>query len=123
MSKILMVMSAADTWQRTDGTSYPTGYWAEELAGPHEQFVTAGYTVDFASPGGMLQPLDAHSADPEVAGPDCGRYVECAARVLDELGSPLALGEIDPDDYVAVIIPGGHGPVVDLSKTATSAAS
>lgn len=36
MSRILIVMSAADTWERTDGTSYPTGYWAEELAAPAE---------------------------------------------------------------------------------------
>ncbi|MFC6937091.1 hypothetical protein ACFQHO_47015 [Actinomadura yumaensis] len=66
--KVLIVMSAADVWERTDGSKYPTGYWAEELAAPHEKFVEADYTVDFASPGGVLQPLDEHSADPEVAG-------------------------------------------------------
>ena len=114
MSTILMVMSAAATWERTDGTSYPTGYWAEELAAPHEQFVAAGYAVDFAAPGGVRQPLDAHSADPDVAGPECGRYVAYAARTLDEFGAPLSLDEIDADDYVAVVLPGGHGPVVDL---------
>ncbi|MBP2477749.1 hypothetical protein JOF53_006621 [Crossiella equi] len=34
MSKILVVMSAAEVWARTDGSEYPTGYWAEELAAP-----------------------------------------------------------------------------------------
>lgn len=62
MSRILIAMSAADTWMRTDGLAYPTGYWAEELAAPHAAFVGAGHTVDFASPGGVLQPLDTHSA-------------------------------------------------------------
>lgn len=114
MSKILIVMSAADTWERTDGSLYRTGYWAEELAATHEQFVEAGYPVDFASPGGVLQPLDARSADPEVAGPGCGRYVEYAARVLDAFGPPLPLAEVQADEYVAVVVPGGHGPVVDL---------
>lgn len=52
MSRILIVMSAAAVWERTDGSQYPTGYWAEELAAPHEAFVGAGHTVDFASPGG-----------------------------------------------------------------------
>ena len=118
MSKILIVMSAASVWERTDGSSYPTGYWAEELAAPHEKFIQAGYTVDFASPGGVLQPLDAHSADPEIAGADCARYVAHAEKALREFGPLLKLSEIDINDYVAVLLPGGHGPVVDLYQDA-----
>ncbi|GAA5150877.1 type 1 glutamine amidotransferase domain-containing protein [Pseudonocardia eucalypti] len=116
MSKILIVMSAADAWERTDGSSYPTGYWAEELAAPHQKFVEAGYRVDFASPGGVLQPLDRHSADPEIAGADCARHVAHAERALREFGPPLKLNEVDIADYVAVVLPGGHGPVVDLHR-------
>jgi putative intracellular protease/amidase len=118
VSKILIVMSAADTWERTDGSSYPTGYWAEELAAPHEKFVEAGFTVDFASPGGVLQPLDRHSADPEIAGPDCAHYVEHAERALRDFGPLLKLDEVDVADYAAVVLPGGHGPVVDLHQDA-----
>jgi putative intracellular protease/amidase len=118
VSKILIVMSAASVWERTDGSSYPTGYWAEELAAPHEKFIQAGYTVDFASPGGVLQPLDAHSADPEIAGADCARYVAHAEKALREFGPLLKLSEIDINDYVAVLLPGGHGPVVDLYQDA-----
>ncbi|MFD9736623.1 type 1 glutamine amidotransferase domain-containing protein [Umezawaea sp. NPDC059074] len=118
MTKILIVLSAADTWERTDGSSYPTGYWAEELAAPHERFVAAGLTVDFASPGGVLQPLDAHSADPEIAGPDCAHHVEHAERALREYGPLLKLDEVDVNDYAAVVLPGGHGPVVDLYRDA-----
>lgn len=118
MSRILIVMSAADTWERTDGTSYPTGYWAEELAAPYETFVGAGHTVEFASPGGVLQPLDQHSADPEVAGPDCARYVEVAETALREFGAPLVLAEVDPERYDAIVLPGGPGPVVDLHEDA-----
>ncbi|MET9859054.1 type 1 glutamine amidotransferase domain-containing protein [Streptomyces smyrnaeus] len=116
--KVLIVMSAADVWERTDGSKYPTGYWAEELAAPHEKFVEAGYTVDFASPGGVLQPLDEHSADPAVAGEECGHYVAHAQKTLEEFGPPLKLDGIDIDDYVAVVLPGGHGPVVDLFQDA-----
>lgn len=116
MSKILIIMSAADTWERTDGSRYPTGYWAEEVAAPHEKFVEAGFTVDFASPGGVLQPLDAHSADPAVAGPDCAHHVAHAERALREFGPLLKLDEVDVADYVAVVLPGGHGPVVDLHQ-------
>jgi putative intracellular protease/amidase len=118
MSKILIVMSAADVWERTDGSAYPTGYWAEEVAAPHEKFTEAGFTVDFASPGGVLQPLDAHSANPEVAGPDCAHHVQHAERALREFGPLLKLDEVDIADYVAVVLPGGHGPVVDLYQDA-----
>ncbi|SES07380.1 Putative intracellular protease/amidase [Lentzea xinjiangensis] len=118
MSKILIVMSTADVWERTDGSAYPTGYWAEEVAAPHEKFTEAGYTVDFASPGGVLQPLDAHSANPEVAGPECARYAEHAERALREFGPLLELSRVDVDDYVAIVLPGGHGPVVDLYRDA-----
>jgi putative intracellular protease/amidase len=118
MSKILIVMSAADVWVRTDGSRYPTGYWAEELAAPHEKFVEAGYTVDFASPGGVLQPLDQHSADPKIAGQDCARYVAHAEKALRDFGPLLKLDEVDVDDYVAIVLPGGHGPVVDLFEDA-----
>lgn len=114
MSKILIIMSAADAWERTDGSVYRTGYWAEEVAAPHEKFVRAGHTVEFASPGGVLQPLDRHSADPQVAGQDCARYVAHAEKALREFGPLLKLEEVAVEDYAAVVIPGGHGPVVDL---------
>jgi putative intracellular protease/amidase len=118
VSKILIVMSAAGTWERTDGSLYSTGYWAEEVAAPHERFVRAGFTVDFASPGGVLQPLDEHSADPEVAGPDAMHHVAQAEHALREFGPLLKLDEVDIEDYAAVVLPGGHGPVVDLYKDA-----
>ncbi|WP_019548087.1 type 1 glutamine amidotransferase domain-containing protein [Streptomyces sulphureus] len=118
MSKILIVMSAADVWERTDGSTYPTGYWAEELAAPYEKFVEAGHTVDFASPGGVLQPLDRHSADPELAGADCARYVAQAEQALRAFGPLLKLDEVGIDDYAAMVLPGGHGPVVDLFQDA-----
>ncbi|MFG1607821.1 type 1 glutamine amidotransferase domain-containing protein [Actinoplanes sp. NPDC049265] len=114
MKRVLIVMSAADTWHRTDGTDYPTGYWAEELAAPYEQFSKAGWTVDFASPGGVLQPLDQHSADPDIAGPDCAHWVAVAEAALRRHGPLLVLGELPPGTYDVVVLPGGHGPVVDL---------
>lgn len=114
MSRILIVMSAASVWERTDGSQYPTGYWAEELAAPHEKFVQAGHTVDFAAPGGVLQPLDQHSADPEVAGENCAHWVAHAQQALSDFGPLLELDQINADMYDAIVLPGGHGPVVDL---------
>lgn len=79
-------------------------------------FVEAGYTVDFASPVGVRQPLDAHSADPAIAGEGCAEHVAHARVALDRFGPLLDLAKVDVDDYVAVVLPGGHGPVVDLHQ-------
>ena len=41
-----------------DGTSHPTGYWAEELAEPHRIFVAAGWDITIATPGGVAPTVD-----------------------------------------------------------------
>ncbi|MFC6937090.1 type 1 glutamine amidotransferase domain-containing protein [Actinomadura yumaensis] len=41
-----------------------------------------------------------------------------AQNALKEFGPLLKLDEIDIDDYAAVVLPGGHGPVVDLFQDA-----
>jgi putative intracellular protease/amidase len=64
----------------------------------------------------VLQPLDAHSADPAVAGADCARYVAHAEKALRDFGPLLKLEDIDVRDYAALVLPGGHGPVVDLHE-------
>lgn len=119
MSKILIVLSAADTWTRADGTPYPTGYWAEEFVDIHEVFVKAGHTVDVATPGGIVPTADPKSLSAETVGNE--EAVQFAAY-LDSLGSqlsaPLELASIDTADYAAVVVPGGHGPVEDLFKDA-----
>lgn len=116
MSRILIVMSAASVWERTDGSRYPTGYWAKELAAPHERFVQSGHTVDFASPGSILQPLDQHSADPAVAGEDCARHAAHAQQALSGFGPLLKLDEVSAHTHDAIVLPGGHRPAVDLFK-------
>ncbi len=34
MAKVLFVVTATSYWTVKDGTRHPTGYWAEEFAGP-----------------------------------------------------------------------------------------
>ena len=49
MSKILIVLSAASTWTRADGSKYDSGVWAEEFVVMHERFVGAGCDVHVAT--------------------------------------------------------------------------
>ena len=51
MTSVLIVVSAANRWTLNDGTSHPTGYWAEELAEPHRIFAAAGWDITIATPG------------------------------------------------------------------------
>lgn len=113
--KVLIVLSAADNWKRKDGSDYPTGYWAEEFIVVHEKFVQEGYTVDLATPGGKKPTADPKSLDPKIA-PDAPRYVQYLKSIAKDLDHPIALANVKIANYDAIIVPGGHGPVVDLYK-------
>lgn len=117
MSRILIVLSAADTWTRADGSSYESGVWAEEFIVMDETFIKAGFQVDIATPGGVPPTMDPRSLDPAVAGQDhVDHFRRYLARIADRLEQPLVLADVDAGRYDAIVIPGGHGPVEDLYK-------
>ena len=116
MSKILVVLSGADRWTQVDGTTSPSGYWAEEFVEVYERLVDAGFVVDIATPGGVEPTADLKSLDPKIAGPEAPRYASYLDSISDALSSPLVLSDANMSDYVALVIPGGHGPVEDLYK-------
>lgn len=115
--KVLIVLSAADTWTRADGSKYPTGYWAEEFVDVHKEFVEAGYTADIASPRAVKPTADPKSLEVGTVGAEKAAFFEKYLKSLSgSLSKPLSLAKINVDDYDAVIVPGGHGPVEDLYK-------
>lgn len=119
MPRILLILSASDHWTLKDGTSHPTGFWAEEVVVPHRTFRDRGVDVRLGTPGGRRPTVDAASLSPEMNGGDEAK-VEDLKRYLqsidDELASPLSIEEAAGSalDYDAVYIPGGHGPMEDL---------
>ncbi|MAW99718.1 MAG: type 1 glutamine amidotransferase domain-containing protein [Sphingomonas sp.] len=119
MSKILIVLSAADTSTRADGSKYQSGVWAEEFVVMDEKFIAAGREVDIATPGGVAPTIDPHSMNPEVVGQEnVDHYRRYLDAIADRLAKPLMLADIVTADYDAIVIPGGHGPVEDLYKDA-----
>ena len=116
MYNILIVLSAADTWTRADGSKYASGVWAEEFVVMHEKFVEAGCRVDVATPGGQQPTIDPHSMNPEVVGQKVTHFRQYLDSLADTLAHPLVLADVVVADYDAVVIPGGHGPVEDLYK-------
>ena len=120
MPKILMVLSGADTLKLADGTSHPTGFWAEEVAASHEVLRAAGVEVDIATPGGVRPTVDPVSLDERggVSPADAERFRAYLDAIADRLDAPLALADVRARDYDAVYLPGGHAPMADLADDA-----
>ena len=117
MTKILIVLSAANTWTRADGSSYESGVWAEEFVVMDEAFMAAGCAVDIATPGAVRPTIDPHSMALSVVGHEkVDHFQTYLDAVAGRLARPLALADADPGRYDAIVIPGGHGPVEDLYK-------
>ncbi len=117
--KILFIMTASDHWTLSDGTRQPAGFWAEEAMAPYRIFKEAGYEIEVASPGGVQPTVDAQSLTPEYnGGPDAAEDMKRALEAASELASPRSFEQVDLDDYVAIFVPGGWGPMEDLSSDA-----
>jgi putative intracellular protease/amidase len=116
MAKILFMMTGSDHWTLKDGSRRPTGYWAEEAVIPLEAFRAAGHEVTVATPGGAVPPADPASLEPGANGGEEGAArMRAAVGQAREFADPVVLAEVDPADYAALYVPGGHGPMEDLA--------
>ncbi|MEV0714007.1 type 1 glutamine amidotransferase domain-containing protein [Asanoa sp. NPDC050611] len=118
MSSVLIVLSGARVWTQLDGTQHPTGFWGEEFTVPHRILSEAGLEITIATPGGRTPVVDANSLTVEANFGDAEKAAEVAAyleKTKDLLAAPSRLEDVDPADFDAVLIPGGHGPMQDLA--------
>src|SRR5690349_17315823 len=116
MAKVLFIVSGATYWVLKDGTRYATGYWAEEFAKPYKIVTDAGHEVVVATPNGVVPNVDMMSLRPEMAGGvDGALELEAIIRSAEEMRRPLKLSDVRLEDYDAVYLPGGHGPMSDLA--------
>lgn len=121
MSNILMVVTAADSLTLADGTSHPTGFWAEELVVAHRDLARAGHTITIATPGGRVPTVDPGSLSVDLVGEQAkvDEFRAYLASIEAELAAPLALDAVRAADYDAIVLPGGHGPMADLAFDAS----
>lgn len=116
MAKILFIVSGATYWVLKDGTRYATGYWAEEFARPYEIVTNAGHEVVVATPNGVTPNVDMMSLRPEMTGgAQASLELEAIIRSAEVMRRPLQLSGVRLEDYDAVYLPGGHGPMADLA--------
>lgn len=104
--KLLMVVTGADSLTLADGSSHPTGYWAEEVVESVRVLREAGVEVTLATPGGVVPTVDKASLD--------GKFDDAVAA-LEDLRAPAVLASMNAADFDAIYLPGGHGPMADLA--------
>ncbi len=110
MPRILIISTSAD--RMTPGNE-PTGIWLEELTTPYYAFRDAGAEVTLASIAGGAIPVDPRSisADGEKE-PSVERYSTDDVLKAD-VANTQAITAIDPAQYDALFLPGGHGTMFD----------
>ncbi|GEL26531.1 hypothetical protein PSU4_54850 [Pseudonocardia sulfidoxydans NBRC 16205] len=70
MPRLMFLVSSALELPLDDGSSHPTGYFAEEALTPYERFVAAGLDVDVVTPDGRPPYADPYGLDPIFHYPD-----------------------------------------------------
>ncbi len=110
--KVLLIVSNPSVSKQT---GWPIGVWAAEVVHPYWEFTEAGYTVDIASPDGGEVKWDGFS-DPE----DASKYsafdilslgFKKDASKMALLQNTIKLSNVNPNDYKAVFVCGGQGPM------------
>ena len=123
---VLVVVSAADQIPLSNGKLHKTGYFLRELTDPLKEVLLAGYDVEFATPDAKTPQVDANSlllawyAFPKVQ--DAKERLHEAIAIQKSIAylnggkAPLSLeaAALKMKTYSALLVPGGHGPMVDL---------
>ena len=116
MPTVLFVVSAAKELTLKDGSTRPTGVWAEELATPYRKFREAGWDISVASPGGIAPTIDPFSLGLAGGLPATRRKTRRTLAAMEELlAAPQDLRHADPLAADIVFYPGGHAPMEDLA--------
>jgi putative intracellular protease/amidase len=118
--RILVLVSSGHGLPLKDGKVYAgAGYYLNELTVPVRALMKEGYEITFANPKGNTPQLDVHSAVADFFGGDEAKLqdylkfrdslagLKNPTRIADVIASGL-------DQYDAVFVPGGHGPMMDL---------
>lgn len=101
---------------------WPIGAWAAEIVHPYWEFINNGYAVDIVSPDGGEVKFDGFS-DPDDASKYAAWDVLSLGFKKDErkmalLKNTPKLSSVNPNDYKAIMVAGGQGPMVTFIDNA-----
>ncbi|WP_107668516.1 type 1 glutamine amidotransferase domain-containing protein [Cyanothece sp. BG0011] len=110
--QILLVLTSH---KQLGDTDQKTGIWLEEAVNPYYRFLEAGFEVTLASPNGGEVPIDDKSILDEAQTEDTRHFLK-DETAQNRFNNTVPLTQITADDYDAIFIPGGHGPMWDLCE-------
>ena len=103
--KALIVVTSAD---RLD-EAHPTGVCLDEYAVLFTALCEAGIDLEVASPQGGPAPVDPKTTPDEASKARWRRALDCLAQTTP-------LDQVRAADSQVLVLPGGHGPLVDLAS-------
>ena len=118
--KILVLVSSGRGLPLKDGGCYKgAGYYLNELTVPVRELMKQGYEITFSNPKGNTPQMDVNSAVPGFFGGDEAKLQDYLKfkDSLTGLKNPTRISDVIAsglDQYDAVFVPGGHGPMIDL---------
>ena len=92
------------------------GYWGEECIEPLTTLSDADVDVTVATPSGGPPVIDERSVDPDEVGEETAAHVTEVHKTDERMQNPVPLADANPDEYDAVVFPGGHGTVWDINQ-------
>lgn len=96
-------------------TGWNIGVWAAELTHPYLAFTEAGYAVDIASPEGGEVAFDSFSDPRDASGYSAHDLISMGfihtPHLYDLLKTTTPLHDVRADDYDAIFVCGGQGPM------------
>jgi putative intracellular protease/amidase len=117
--KILMVASSPAV---SGQTGWPIGFWAAELTHPLHVFQEAGYEVELVSTAGGGLMMDSYSNPTDASGYSAHDVISLGYMQQpwfnDMLANTRKLTDVRPDDYVAIFLVGGQGPMYTFKGNA-----
>jgi putative intracellular protease/amidase len=118
--KVLVLVSSGRGLPLKDGKIYAgAGYYLNELTVPVRALLQEGYEITFANPNGNTPQVDVHSEVADFFGGDAAKLEDYMLFRDSLLGlrDPVRIKDVVAsglDQYDAVFVPGGHGPMIDL---------
>ncbi len=120
--KVLVLVSSGHALPLKDGKFYTkAGYYLNELTVPVRALMKEGYEITFANPKGNTPQMDVNSAIAQFFGGDEARLQDYLKfrDSLTGLKNPTRISDVIAsglDQYDAVFVPGGHGPMMESSR-------
>jgi putative intracellular protease/amidase len=99
-------------------TGWPIGFWWAELTHPFFEFHEAGYAIEIVSPKGGDLIADGYSDPEDASAYAADDFVSLGFKQSPKFAALLkgtrSIKGLSPDDYDAILVIGGQGPMVTM---------